>query len=133
MGAFKQHVNLSFFKGAALPDPSNLFVGKASRNMRTIKFKDLAEVEDVILTGYIQRAASLEYKSSTPADKQVNIPLGLIEAFTLNPAARSIFEKMAYTHRNEYVRWVEEAKKPDTRQRRIQKAILMISANQKFS
>jgi hypothetical protein len=36
------------------------------------------------------------------------------------------FEKLSFTHRKEYVRWIEEAKKEDTRQRRIEKAIAML-------
>ncbi len=35
------------------------------------------------------------------------------------------FEKLSYTHRKEYVRWITEAKKEDTRQRRLAKAVEM--------
>ncbi|HVX24562.1 MAG TPA: YdeI/OmpD-associated family protein [Candidatus Saccharimonadales bacterium] len=40
------------------------------------------------------------------------------------------FEGLAYTHRKEYVRWVEEAKKPETRANRIQKMCEMLAAGQ---
>ena len=33
------------------------------------------------------------------------------------------FEKLSYTHRKEYCRWIREAKKDDTRARRLAKAI----------
>ena len=36
------------------------------------------------------------------------------------------FEKLSYTHRKEYVRWITEAKKEETRQRRLAKAIEML-------
>ena len=36
------------------------------------------------------------------------------------------FEKLSYTHRKEYVRWIEEAKKEETRERRVAKAIAML-------
>ena len=36
------------------------------------------------------------------------------------------FEKLSYTHRKEYVRWIEDAKKEETRQNRIAKAITML-------
>ncbi len=36
------------------------------------------------------------------------------------------FEKLSYTHRKEYVRWIEEAKREETRQRRLEKAIEML-------
>jgi hypothetical protein len=38
------------------------------------------------------------------------------------------FEKLAYTHRKEYVRWIEDAKKPETRTNRIQKMCEMIQS-----
>ncbi len=36
------------------------------------------------------------------------------------------FEKLSYTHRKEYVRWIEEAKKEETRQNRMAKAVTML-------
>ncbi len=36
------------------------------------------------------------------------------------------FEKLSYTHRKEYVRWIEEAKKEETRQNRMLNAIAML-------
>ncbi len=36
------------------------------------------------------------------------------------------FEKLSYTHRKEYCRWITEAKKEETRQARIAKAIAML-------
>ncbi|HSW85234.1 MAG TPA: YdeI/OmpD-associated family protein [Candidatus Saccharimonadales bacterium] len=38
------------------------------------------------------------------------------------------FDKLAYTHRKEYVQWIEEAKKPETRVSRIQKMCEMLAA-----
>jgi hypothetical protein len=36
------------------------------------------------------------------------------------------FEKLSYTHRKEYSRWITEAKKEETRVRRLEKAIEML-------
>ena len=36
------------------------------------------------------------------------------------------FEKLSYTHRKEYCRWISEAKKEETREIRITKAIAML-------
>jgi hypothetical protein len=36
------------------------------------------------------------------------------------------FEKLSYTHRKEYCRWIAEAKKEETRSRRLEKAIEML-------
>jgi uncharacterized protein YdeI (YjbR/CyaY-like superfamily) len=37
-----------------------------------------------------------------------------------------VFEKLSYTHRKEYCRWITEAKKEETRQTRIAKAVEML-------
>ena len=37
-----------------------------------------------------------------------------------------IFEKLSYTHRKEYCRWITEAKKAETRLRRLEKAVEML-------
>ena len=36
------------------------------------------------------------------------------------------FEKLSYTHRKEYCRWIGEAKKEETRQARMKKSVLML-------
>lgn len=36
------------------------------------------------------------------------------------------FEKLSYSHRKEYVRWISEAKKEETRQARMTRAIAML-------
>jgi len=36
------------------------------------------------------------------------------------------FETLSYTHRKEYCRWVVEAKKEETRQKRLEKAVEMV-------
>jgi hypothetical protein len=41
------------------------------------------------------------------------------------------FEKLSYTHRKEYCRWITEAKKEETRLRRLAKAVEMLSKNVK--
>jgi Bacteriocin-protection, YdeI or OmpD-Associated/Domain of unknown function (DUF1905) len=37
-----------------------------------------------------------------------------------------VFEKLSYTHRREYCRWITEAKKEETRQARLAKAVTML-------
>ena len=40
-----------------------------------------------------------------------------------NVIAKAVFEKMPPSHRNEYVKWILEAKKEETKQRRIEQLI----------
>jgi hypothetical protein len=50
-------------------------------------------------------------------------PPELVQALADNPAARAAYEKLPFTHRNEYARWIDEGKKPETRADRVVKTI----------
>jgi bacteriocin resistance YdeI/OmpD-like protein/uncharacterized protein DUF1905 len=50
-------------------------------------------------------------------------PPELTEALAANSAARAAYEKLPFTHRNEYARWIDEGKKPETRAERVAKTI----------
>ncbi|MCV2490566.1 YdeI/OmpD-associated family protein [Geodermatophilus sp. YIM 151500] len=63
------------------------------------------------------------------APREVTVPDDLAAAFDNETRAR--FDALAYTHRREWVRWVEEAKKPETRATRIQRTVESIRAGQR--
>jgi Bacteriocin-protection, YdeI or OmpD-Associated/Domain of unknown function (DUF1905) len=51
--------------------------------------------------------------------RTVRVPKDLATALAANPTAQKAFASMSFTHRREYVEWVEEAKRAETRDRRI--------------
>ncbi|WP_067449728.1 YdeI/OmpD-associated family protein [Actinomadura macra] len=53
-------------------------------------------------------------------------PADFARALDDDPAARAAYDKLAYSHKREHVRAIESAKKPETRQRRIEKAIAVL-------
>jgi hypothetical protein len=63
------------------------------------------------------------------APREVPLPDDLDAA--MDDQARSAYEGMAFTHRKEWVRWVEEAKKPETRAARIEKTVESLRAGKK--
>jgi hypothetical protein len=52
-------------------------------------------------------------------------------AIKANRQARATWDALSYTHRREYAQWIEEAKKPETRGRRIAKAVEALEAGKK--
>lgn len=56
----------------------------------------------------------------------VEIPEDVQIVFNENLKAKELFEAMSYTHKKEYIRWIVEAKKPETRENRKVKMIEMI-------
>lgn len=55
--------------------------------------------------------------------RTVEVPDDLALALAGNEAAKTAFGKLSYSHKREYVQWINEAKKDETRQRRIAKTI----------
>jgi Bacteriocin-protection, YdeI or OmpD-Associated/Domain of unknown function (DUF1905) len=62
------------------------------------------------------------------APREVEVPEALAAALATDPQAGASFERMAFTHRKEYARWIAEAKQEETRQRRVRQALEMIRA-----
>ena len=56
----------------------------------------------------------------------VEVPKDLMKELKKDKEAKAFFDKLSYTHRKEYVNWVTEAKKAETRQSRIIKTIEML-------
>jgi hypothetical protein len=63
------------------------------------------------------------------APREVPLPDDLAAAF--DEPVRSTFDALAYSHRKEWVRWVEEAKKPETRTARIEKTVTSLREGKK--
>jgi len=56
----------------------------------------------------------------------VIIPPDLQQALDANPNEEAYFNSLAYSHRKEYVWWINEAKRDQTRQERIRRTIEML-------
>jgi hypothetical protein len=59
-------------------------------------------------------------------------PADLARALRANPAAEAAWDKLSYTHQKEHARAVEGAKRPETRVRRIEKAIQQLAEGKKL-
>jgi uncharacterized protein YdeI (YjbR/CyaY-like superfamily) len=58
-------------------------------------------------------------------------PAYITKAIKANRAAWAIFEQMAPSHRWQYVMWIDEAKRPETREKRLREAIERIALGHK--
>ena len=70
-----------------------------------------------------------EIKVSVEADVEervATVPAELKRVFKSDKEAKSAFEKLSYSHQKEYVKWIEEAKKAETRARRVEQAIQLL-------
>lgn len=65
--------------------------------------------------------------------REVEIPEPLARALSADPDAQAAFQRLAFTHRKEYARWVAEAKREETRDRRVTRALQMLREGQTLS
>lgn len=61
------------------------------------------------------------------APREVEVPDDLAAALRATPAALHAFETLAYSHRREYVRWIESAKREETRANRVAETVRKVS------
>jgi uncharacterized protein YdeI (YjbR/CyaY-like superfamily) len=62
------------------------------------------------------------------APREVEVPPALATALAGDAAAQAAFDALSFTHRKEYARWVAEAKRPETRERRIAETLARLRA-----
>ena len=81
----------------------------------------------------MQRETRLEagdrMKVTLAIDDQPNtviVPKDLKQALSINKTADKFFSALAYSHQKEYVDWITEAKREETRERRLRKTLCLL-------
>jgi hypothetical protein len=138
MAAFKRYVTFGFWKGKLLKDPHRLFTVMGKTAMSHTKFTTLADLpRDEIVLDYIRQAVRLnedDVRVPAPARKkraprpELAVPTYLAQALKANKRALATFQAFSPTHRREYIEWLTEAKKEETRTRRLTIAIEWLTA-----
>ena len=62
----------------------------------------------------------------------IEIPEDLLWALDADAKAKAIFEKISTSHRKEYITWIEQARQPMTRARRLQEALSMMAEGKRL-
>jgi uncharacterized protein YdeI (YjbR/CyaY-like superfamily) len=66
-----------------------------------------------------------------PTRKSMPVPQDVRAALEKNPTAYAYFARLAPSHRKMYIWWISDAKKEDTRRRRIQRVVEMCRQGRK--
>ena len=125
MAAFKEHAVLGFWNGEKIFGRKNK--GAMGQFGRLQSIPDLPSEKELV--GYVRKAADLKEHGvkKSPARSRVKqkltVPADLKAALQKNPKARKTFENFSYSHKKEYVDWIIDAKRDETRQRRLKTAI----------
>lgn len=67
------------------------------------------------------------------APRIVETPPDLKKVLKTNKAAQAAWDRYSYTYRKEFAQWITEAKKPETRARRLEKSLEMLAAGRNLS
>lgn len=62
-------------------------------------------------------------------ERTVDVPDDMSIALAAHPEAARRFEHLSYSHRKEYVEWIESAKRAETRARRLEQTVVMLTGN----
>ncbi len=134
LAAFKAHCAFRFWKGDLVLPPG------ASAPGGTGQFDHITSVTDLpskkVLVALVKQAAALneagvaagwmEKRQTTKAARAsapVDVPDDLAAALRKNRKARATFDAFSPSQRREYTTWIAEAKREDTRLRRVATAI----------
>lgn len=136
LGAFKSYAGLWFYQGALLSDPKKLLINAqegVTKALRQMRFSTLDEVDGKIILAYVEEAISNQKagREIKPVrNKKFEIPAELENALNQDDVLRKHYESFSHSHRREFAEHIAEAKRPETRLRRLHKIIPMIKAKQ---
>ena len=128
MAAFKEHCAFGFWKADLILDRDKQTDQKGMGSFGCIK--SLSELpNEKTLIGYVKKAAALNEAGvkapRTPPKKRkpIAVPDYFAAALKKNAKARQTFDNFTPSHRREYLEWVTEAKREETRKERLAKSI----------
>jgi uncharacterized protein YdeI (YjbR/CyaY-like superfamily) len=134
MAAFKEHAAFGFWKAPLIdglaPNRSN--GGGAMGNFdRLTSVKDLPSKK--VLASFVKEAMRLNDEGITVAKPkkapkpEPKVPVELAAALKKNKKAAAQFEKFPPSHRREYIEWIDDAKREETKAKRVEQAVEWIA------
>lgn len=120
---------------AAIGEGAKAFPVVASIGGHTVKGRVTSRRGEFLLgfSRAAREAAGLEIGSDLTIEialddtpREVEVPPQLAAALRSDEAARVAFDALAYTHRKEFSRWIADAKREETRDRRVAQTIDML-------
>ena len=129
MAAFKEHVRFGFWKGELL--------GLGGDASGMTQFGRITSIDDLPsekkLVALVKKAAKLNAdgvkspRLARPASpKTVEVPDYMLDALKTDNKARQVFDGFSPSHRREYIEWITEAKRLETRTRRLETMLVWL-------
>lgn len=135
IAGFKSYFGIWFYQGVFLSDEhGKLFnaqegVTKALRQWRFSSLDEVKDNQDIIIS-YAREALtnSLNGKELKPESKKVDLPILLSVELQSNQALKTNFEALSIGKQKEYMEYINQAKREETKVTRMEKIRPMILA-----
>lgn len=131
-GAFKSYFGLWFYQGALLTDKKgkllNAQEGK-TKAMRQWRFESVDEIDERLVMQYVLEAIENQRKGleiKPVKSKMLILPPELQTALKKNKDLETNFKQLTPSKRRDYAEYIENAKRPETKMKRLDKIIPMI-------
>lgn len=138
MAAFTSHASFGFWKGKLMDDPEGLFEGKTKASMCAIKAESVKDLPtQKVLVQYIKQAMKLNDdgvklpRRTGAAAKSPPVPKDLAAALKKNAKARRTYEGFPPSAQRDYVIWLNEARREETRRKRLATTIEWLAEGKK--
>ncbi|HET7845352.1 MAG TPA: YdeI/OmpD-associated family protein [Xanthomonadales bacterium] len=133
MAAFKAHATFGFWKSSLILDDAGRSAEAAMGQFgRITKLADLPAKR--VLVGYVKQAAKLNEqgvkspaRAARKAKPEAKPSADFAAALARNRKARAGFDAASPSCRREYVEWIDEAKRDETRAKRIATAVAQLA------
>lgn len=135
MAAFKEHCAFGFWKASLMKDHSLMENAKSESAMghygKIKSPKDLPPDKKII--SHIKEAMKLNELGIKPKkkintiSKDLKIPNEFLSLLLKNRRAKTFFDNFPPSHKREYIQWITEAKREETKMKRIKQAVEWIA------
>lgn len=138
LSACKKHVGLAFFRGTELDDRSSLFSGDEENvRIRSLRLKTLEGFPREALRKLLHAAVLLDgdpdiLPPPPRARGDVSVPDFLAAALRKNKKAAAGFAGFAPTYQREYITWLTQAKREETRAKRLAETLSALADGRKW-
>jgi len=127
MAVFKKHVTFGFWKSRLMDDFDKLFQRGPKSSPMGARVESLADLPAKnVLVAYVREAKRLNdegvkepVRAKPKRSPDVDVPPDLTAALKKNAKAKKAFEAFSPSHKREYVEWITEAKRDETRAKRL--------------
>ncbi len=139
MAAFKAHATFGFWNERAIAKTLGEKVGKAEKNAmgqfgRITKLADLPSktaLKKIVKIAAELDRAGIKTERAVVKRSTLAVPKDLAAALAKNARAKKFFDGLAPSHRREYIEWIVEAKREETRAKRLKTTLEWLAEGKK--